>query len=178
MSAASGPRLVLVGPPGAGKTAVGTVLAQRLGVGLRDTDADIAAAAGQPVADLFVDHGEQHVRTLESDAVRAALAAHDGILSVGSGAVESANVRELLRGHRVVFLDVGIADAARRSGLDTVRPVHLGNVRAQLKQLLDARRPLYLDVASATVSTDGRSVDEVADDVLAVAQPGERADAG
>lgn len=172
------PRLVLVGPPGVGKTAVGTVLAQRLGVGLRETDTDIEAAAGQPVADLFVDHGEQHVRILERDAVRAALAGHDGVLAVGSGGVESADVRELLRGHRVVFLDVGIADAARRSGLDTIRPVHLGNVRAQLKQLLDARRPLYLEVATTTVSTDGRSVDEVADDVLAAALPEERVDAG
>jgi len=178
VSAPSTPRLVLVGPPGAGKTAVGTVLAQRLGVGLRDTDADIGTTAGQPVADIFVDRGEQHVRMLERDAVRAALAQHDGVLCVGSGAVESADVRELLRGHRVVFLDVGIADAARRSGLDTVRPVHLGNVRAQLKQLLDARRPLYVDVATATVRTDGRSVDEVADDVLAADQAEERADAG
>jgi shikimate kinase len=157
---------------------VGTVLAQRLGVGLRDTDADIAAAAGQPVADIFVDHGEQHVRVLESDAVRAALAEHDGVLCVGSGAIESADVRALLRGHRVVFLDVGIADAARRSGLDIVRPVHLGNVRAQLKRLLEARRPLYVDVATATVETDGRSIDEVADDVLAVDQPEAGADAG
>jgi shikimate kinase len=174
----SRPRLVLIGPPGVGKTAVGTLLAQRLGVGLRETDADIEAVAGQPVADVFVDHGEQQVRKLETDAVRAALAEHDGVLCVGSGAVESADVRHLLRGHRVVFLDVGIADAARRSGLDTIRPVHLGNVRAQLKQLLDARRPLYVEVAAITVSTDGRSVDEVADDILARAQPEERADAG
>lgn len=172
------PRLVLVGPPGAGKTSVGALLAARLEVGLRETDADLEAATGQSLADLFVDLGEQQVRMLEIAAVRAALDEHDGVLGVGSGAVESSQVRELLAGQRVVFLDVGSADAARRSGLDTVRPVHLGNVRAQLKQLLDARRALYRDVASATVSTDGRSIQEVADDVLAAVEAGDRAHAG
>jgi shikimate kinase len=166
------PRLVLVGPPGVGKTSVGSVLASRLGLRLRDTDADIAAETGQPVADVFIDHGEERVRELEHAAVRRALAEHDGVLAVGSGAVESPQVRDLLAGQPVVFLDVTIADAARRSGLDTLRPVHLGNVRSQLKHLLDARRPLYSAIARVTVATDGLSIDEVADAVLAAEAPG------
>jgi shikimate kinase len=177
MSAAR-PRLVLVGPPGAGKTSVGKLAAARLGVRLRETDDDVEAMTGQPLEDVLVDHGEQRVRALETVAVRSALDEHDGVLSVGSGAVESAEVRALLSDRCVVFLDVGSVDAARRSGLDMVRPVQLGNVRARLKQLLEARRPLYLEVAHATVSTDGRSIEEVTDDVIAVAEEGERAHAG
>jgi shikimate kinase len=174
----AGPRLVLVGAPGAGKTSVGALVAARLGVSLRETDDDVETVAGQPLADVLVDHGEQRVRTLETAAVRAGLDEHDGVLGVGSGAVESAEVRELLSGRCVVFLDVGSADAARRLGLDMVRPVQLGNVRARHRQLLEARRPLYVDVALATVSTDGRSIEEVAEDVIAVVEEGERAHAG
>jgi len=159
--------LVLVGPPGAGKSSVGSVLAQRLGTTLRETDDDVAAAAGQSIGDVFVDHGEQRVRELEATAVQTALGDHDGVLAVGSGAVDAPGVRKLLAGRRVVFLDVGVADASRRSGLDTSRPFQLGNVRAQLRQLLDARRPVYAGVATLTVSTEGRTVDEVADLVLA-----------
>jgi shikimate kinase len=169
----AGPRLVLVGAPGAGKTCVGALVAARLGVSLRETDDDVETVAGQPLADVLVDHGEQRVRTLEIAAVRAGLDEHDGVLGVGSGAVESGEVRELLSGRCVVFLD-----AARRIGLDMVRPVQLGNVRARHRQLLEARRPLYVDVALATVSTDGRSIEEVAEDVIAVVEEGERAHAG
>jgi shikimate kinase len=168
---------VLVGAPGSGKTTVGRALAERLGVGFRDTDDDVAAVAGQPVADILVDHGAGRVRELELGAVQRALDEHDGVLGVGSGAVEVPRVRELLAGHRVVFLDVGVADAARRTGMDTVRPVHLGNVRAQLKQLLDARRPLYVEVATSTVATDGCSIDEVVAAALA-AEPTGNAHAG
>lgn len=176
-STPSRPRLVLVGPPSVGKSSVGRVLAERLGLALRETDDDVAQAAGQSVAEVFVDHGERRVRELEAAAVGAALVEHDGVLSVGSGAVETPEVRELLSGHRVVFLDVTIADAARRNGLDTVRPFHLGNVRGQLKQLMDARRPLYAEVATATVLTDGLDVDQVAQAVLA-AEASWSADAG
>jgi shikimate kinase len=161
------PRLVLVGPPGAGKSSVAAVLAQRHGLDVRETDDDVAAAAGQPVAEIFVDHGEARFRELERDAVAAALSQHDGIVCVGSGAVQDPQVRDLLAGHPVVHLDVGLADAARRTGLDAVRPFQLGNVRGQLKQLLDARRPLYRAVATSEVSTDGRSVEDVADAVWA-----------
>jgi shikimate kinase len=168
---------VLVGAPGSGKTTVGRALAGRLGVAFRDTDDDVAARAGQAVADILVDHGAGRVQELELGAVQRALDEHDGVLGVGSGAVEIPRVRELLAAHRVIFLDVGVADAARRTGMDTVRPVHLGNVRAQLKQLLDARRPLYAEVATATVVTDGCSVDEVVAAALA-AEPAGNAHAG
>jgi len=162
----TGPRLVLVGAPGAGKSTVGRLLAERLGVGFRDTDDDVEAAAGQPIADIFIDHGEEHFRRLEVDAVRRALAEHDGVLALGGGAVIDDGSRRLLAGRAVVWLEVGLADAARRVGLARDRPVLSLNPRKQLHQLLDARRPLYAAVARCTVETDGREPDRVADDVL------------
>jgi len=159
----SGPRVVLVGPMGAGKTTVGQVLAERWGVTLRDTDADVEAAAGKSVQDLFVDEGEAAFRAMERDAVAAALADHDGVLSLGGGAVLDPTTRERLTGHRVVFLRVGLADAVRRVGLGTGRPLLLGNVRARVRQLLEERTPIYEATATVVVDTDGLSPDQVAD---------------
>lgn len=157
------PRVVLVGPMGAGKTTVGEILARRWGVELRDTDADIERDAGKPVSDIFVDDGEQAFRTREVVAVAAALRQHRGVVSLGGGAVLSADTRAALGGHRVVFLDVGLSQAAARVGLGTTRPMLLGNVRGQLKALMDARRPLYEGVATATVLTDDLDAETVAD---------------
>jgi shikimate kinase len=161
------PRVVLVGPPGAGKTTVGRLLAARGGVAFRDTDDDVVAAAGKPVADIFVDDGEAAFRVLERAAVAAALTGHDGVLALGGGAVLDEATRRRLAGHRVVFLDVGLSAAAARVGLNRDRPLLLGNPRAQLKRLMDERRPLYAEVATATVLTDGCSAAEVADAVEA-----------
>lgn len=164
----SGPLLVLVGPPGAGKSTVGALVADRLGVGFRDTDADVEAAAGTSIADVFFDRGEEGFRALERVAVQAALAEHAGVLSLGGGAVLDPRSRDLLAGRRVVFLAVGLSDALRRVGLSAARPVLALNPRAQLQQLLAARLPLYRAVATDEVSTDGRSPEEVAADVLQV----------
>jgi len=164
------PVVVLVGPPGAGKSTVGALLADRLGVPLRDTDEDVEAGAGKSVADIFVDDGEQHFRELESGSVAAALSEHDGVVSLGGGAVLAESTRKLLADHRVVFLDVGLAEAASRVGLGSARPLLLGNVRAQLKALLDERRPLYREVAHVVIDTNSRTPEEVADQVLAALQ--------
>jgi shikimate kinase len=146
---------------GAGKTTVGRLLAEEWGVGFRDTDADVEATDGRPVADIFVESGEDAFRALESTAVAEALAGHDGVLALGGGAVLDPATRALLAGHRVVFLHVGLSDAASRVGLGVARPLLLGNVRGRMKQLIDERTPVYEAVAVATVETDGRSPEEV-----------------
>jgi len=150
----TGPVVVLVGPPGAGKTTVGEALSQRLGVALRDTDHDIEMAQGETVQDIFVTRGEPHFRELEEHAVAVALEEHAGVLALGGGAVLSEATRRLLHDRTVVFLDVSLSGAASRVGLGAGRPLLLGNVRSQLKSLLDARRPLYAEVADLTVDTD------------------------
>jgi shikimate kinase len=161
----SRPVCVLVGPPGSGKTTVGELLAQRLGVAFRDTDRDVAAEQGLPVADIFVDEGEEAFRRYERAAVVRALAEHDGVLALGGGAVLDPSTRAELAGHPVVFLSVGLADASKRVGLARDRPVLMANPRALLSALLEARRPLYDEVASVTVATDGREPADITDEV-------------
>jgi len=163
----SGPRVVLVGPMGAGKSTVGRILAERWGVAFRDTDEDVEHAEGREISDIFVESGEQHFRALEREAVARALAEHVGVLAVGGGAVMTPETRALLAGHTVVFLRVGLTDAAARVGLGASRPLLLGNVRGTLKALLDERAPVYEAVAGASVDTGGATPDEVADRVEA-----------
>jgi shikimate kinase len=153
---------VLVGPPGALVTEIGRELARRLGVAVRDTDDDVAAAVGKPVADVFVEDGEAAFRDLERVAVGRALAEHDGVVVLGSGAVMDPLTEQALAGHTVAFLDVSVPDAARRLGFSGRRPAALGNPRAQWLRLMERRRPVYQRVAAVTVGTDGLEPAEAA----------------
>jgi shikimate kinase len=162
------PAAVLIGPPGSGKTTVGGLLAGRLGVPYTDTDASVEAVAGKPVSDIFVEDGEPAFRELEHAAVAAALdgGADGGVLGLGGGAVLDPGTRALLAGHQVIYLETGFTELARRVGLDRPRPLLIGiNPRAQLKSLLEQRRPVYAALASITVSTDERSPEDVAAEI-------------
>jgi shikimate kinase len=157
--------VVLVGPMGAGKSTVAALLAAAYGVTARDTDADVEAAEGRSISDIFVESGEARFRELERAVVADALAHHDGVLSVGGGAVLDESTRALLADHRVVFLRVGLSEAVKRVGLGTSRPLLLGNVRGRIKALLEERTPIYEAVADIVVDTDGRSPQDVADEI-------------
>lgn len=163
---ANSPAIVLVGPMGVGKTTVGRVLAERLGTGFRDTDTDIVDSAGKPISDIFIDEGEPHFRELERQAVRAAVAEHRGVLALGGGAIMDDGTRALLADLPVVFLEMGVAEAVKRTGLDAPRPLLAVNPRQRWRELMEARRPLYTEVARAVVSTEGRTPEDVADAVL------------
>ncbi|HRW19513.1 MAG TPA: shikimate kinase [Dermatophilaceae bacterium] len=162
----TGPLVVLTGPPGSGKTATGAELAALLGVDLHDTDAAVEQTAGRSIADIFADDGEATFRALERAAVSAALVERTGVVSLGGGAVLDPATQAELAGHRVVFLDVTIADAAKRIGLDRSRPLLAINPRQQWTALMAARRPVYQAVATLRVDTAGRTPRQVAEEIV------------
>lgn len=155
------PVVVLVGPMGVGKSTVGRLLAERLGVGYRDTDDDIVAEQGRTIAEIFVDEGEAAFRAIEKAAVQRSLAGHDGVLALGGGSILDADTRALLAGLRVVYLSMDVEEAVKRTGLNAARPLLAVNPRKQWRELMEARRHLYESIATAVVATDGRTPEEV-----------------
>src|ERR1700739_4393588 len=143
------PKAVLIGLPGSGKSTIGRRLAKALGVGLLDTDAAIEQQTGRNLAGIFGPRGEQEFRRIEEDVVRSALAEHDGVLSLGGGAVTSPGVREALAGHTVIYLEISAAEGVRRTGGNTVRPLLAGPDRAEkFRALMTQRVPLYRKVST------------------------------
>jgi shikimate kinase len=166
MSAELGePPTVLVGAPGAGKTTVGALLAERLGLTFHDVDAVIVERTGKSIAEIFTDDGEPAFRALE-EQITAELLPLPGVLSVGGGAVLSAATRAVLRSHRVIWLQVGLAQSVKRVGLDTARPLLLGNVRGQLLKLLNERAALYREVATEVIDTDHATPAEIVEMIM------------
>ena len=162
------PVAVIVGAPGAGKTTVGTAVAEMLGVPFLDADAIIEARAGKPIPEIFFDDGEETFRAMEQAVIAEALTSFDGVLALGGGAIMHEPTRELLKAHTVIFLSVELPDAVKRVGLGAGRPLLAVNPRATLKYLMDQRRPLYASVATHTVATDGRTPEEVSAEVAAL----------
>ena len=155
-------RVVLVGPPGSGKSTVGAALADLLGLPLHDTDAAIEEAQGRPISDIFVEDGEPAFRALERAEVARAVADEDGVIAVGGGAPADPGTEQVLQGETVVFLDVGIADASKRVGFDRSRPLLAVNPRASWVRLMNERRPVYERVSTHRVDTAGRTPEDVA----------------
>ncbi len=163
-------RLVVIGAPGAGKSSVGQRVARKVQAPFVDTDRLVEAEAGKSVGDIFVTDGEAAFRELEAAAVAEALTSPDAVVSLGGGAILDPRTRALLVGEPVVWLRVGIAEATRRVGLGTARPLLLGNVRGTLIRLLDERTPLYEEVATWIVDTDHRSIEEAVSEVVGLVQ--------
>lgn len=167
MVSGAGSAIVLLGPPGAGKTTVGAALAARLGLPFVDTDELVERLDGRPVSLILIDDGEQRFRELEREAVSTALAGPPAVVALGGGAVLDAGVRAALAGHTGVFLDVGLRDAARRTGFDTGVALMALNPRGQWLALMEARRPLYEAAAALRIDTSGRTADEVLEEIVA-----------
>ena len=165
------PVAVVVGAPGAGKSTVGAAVAGLLGVPFVDSDAIVEERAGKPIPEIFFDDGEDAFRALERAAIADALSGFNGILALGGGAILNEGTRALLAGQTVVYLSVELSDAVKRVGLGGGRPLLAVNPRATLKYLLDQRRPLYAEVATYTVATDGREPEEIAAEVAALLKP-------
>ena len=162
------PRLILIGPPGCGKSTVGAALAQKLIIDFIDTDLAIEASYGQKISDIFVDKGEEFFRDLEFKVLDQSLMKEDCVLSLGGGAPIAQRAQEILKTAKapIFFLDVSLAVAAPRVGFNRDRPLLLGNPRAQWQSLAETRRPIYESLASFVIKVEAMSVEEVVDAIV------------
>ena len=161
------PRLVLIGPPGCGKSTVGGALASKLSIDFVDTDAQIETSFGHKISDIFVDKGEEFFRDLEFAALAESLQVSDCVLSLGGGAPIAPRAQELLKScaSPIFFLDVSLAVAAPRVGFNRDRPLLLSNPRAQWQSLAETRRPIYESLATFVIKVDSMSVEEVVNEI-------------
>ena len=162
------PRLILIGPPGCGKSTVGAALAQKLTIDFIDTDVAIESSYGHKISDIFVDKGEEFFRDLEFKVLGQSLTVKDCVLSLGGGAPIAQRAQEILKTTKasICFLDVSLAVAAPRVGFNRDRPLLLGNPRAQWQSLAETRRPIYESLAGFVIKVDAMSVAEVVDAIV------------
>ena len=161
------PHIILIGPPGAGKTSVAKALSKRIGKRFVDTDALVEKKSGKKISEIFLEEGEPRFRELEREAVIEALSGDEEIVSLGGGAILDESIRkEIATSGQVIFLDVSISNAAPRVGFNRERPLLVGNPRAQWLSLMEKRRPLYEQLATIAISTDNKKPEDVVTEIL------------
>ncbi len=160
-------QIILIGPPGAGKSSIGKNLAKKLEQPFCDTDQLIEEQTGKSIAEIFIDSGEAQFREIERAVVLQVLQDRTGVIALGGGSVLDDDVQaKLQRMSDVVFLDVSISNAAPRVGFNRDRPLLVGNPRQQWIALMEKRRPIYEKLAKITVSTDNKKVNEVVSELM------------
>lgn len=162
------PRIILIGPPGAGKSSIGQALAQRLKLTFADTDQLIEEDQGKSVSDIFVDDGELYFREIEQSVCLSAFAHQSGVLALGGGAVlDIVTQRELMKlNSSIIFLDVSLKVVAPRIGFNRDRPLLLNNPRQKWQALMDIRRPVYVELATLCYDVEEKSVNEIVNELL------------
>jgi len=162
------PRVILIGPMGSGKTTIGSLLAEKLGLSFRDTDHLIEEQEEKTVSQIFLDQGEDAFRAIEKRVLREELLTDGTVLSLGGGAPISIDAQSALRAiaSHIIFLDISLSTVAPRIGFNRDRPLLLNNPRGQWQTLMEARRPIYESIADATINVDDKSEEEIVTIVL------------
>jgi shikimate kinase len=162
------PKVILIGPMGSGKTTIGSLLAEKLGLNFRDTDHLIEEQEEKTVSQIFLDQGEDAFRAIEKRVLREELLTDGTVLSLGGGAPISIDAQSALRAiaSHIIFLDISLSTVAPRIGFNRDRPLLLNNPRGQWQTLMEARRPIYEAIADATINVDDKSEEEIVTIVL------------
>lgn len=162
------PRIILIGPMGSGKSTIGFSLSERLNLDFQDTDLMITQQSGREISDIFIEDGEESFRALEKIILRTALLQDGAVLSLGGGACLSIDAQSALRasGGFIVYLKISLSQVASRVGFNQGRPLLMGNPRAQWQSLMNERTPIYEGIASYICDVDGKSVDEITNEVV------------
>ena len=160
--------IILVGPMGSGKSAVGRLLAQRLDLSLVDSDAEIEARTGVDIAYIFEREGEAGFRSREAEVLDDITQRPRVLVATGGGAVLDPGTRERMRSRAcVVYLRTSVDQQLARTRHNSQRPLLMNpDPRGTLEQLMHQRAALYEEVADVTVDTDGRKVGTVVEEVL------------
>lgn len=160
-------KVILIGPPGSGKTTIGKLLAKKLNLRHIDTDQEIESQTGRKIADIFLEDGEAGFRNIEREIVLATLQQDSAVISLGGGSVLDSEVSEKLKAESlVVYLEVSISNAAPRVGFNTDRPLLVANPRQQWLQLFAQRKGLYEMLGKYRVSTDNKKPKSVAEEIV------------
>jgi len=164
--------VILIGPPGSGKSTIGKALSRKTGQSFTDTDDVIEERTGMNISQIFVDKGEPWFRELEAEVLQSELAKLDGILSLGGGAPLSDKAQSLLNSIPIakVYLDVSLATAAPRVGFNRDRPLLLNNPRGTWQELMEKRRPIYEALATHIVKVDERAPKDIVDEIVRLTQ--------
>jgi shikimate kinase len=157
-------KIVLIGPPGAGKSSIGRSLSKEMDMPFIDSDSEIEKIAQKKISEIFVDDGEPAFRKIEVEVVSVLLRDFSGVIALGGGAPMNAEIQSKLEksDFPVIFIDVSISQAANRVGFNKDRPLLLINPRQQWMTLMSERRPIYERLATDTVSSDNNKPAEVA----------------
>jgi shikimate kinase len=148
---------------GSGKTTIGSLLAEKLGLAFRDTDHLIEEREEKPVSQIFLDQGEDAFRAIEKRVLRDELLTDATVLSLGGGAPISIDAQAALRAisSYIIFLDISLSTVVPRIGFNRDRPLLLNNPRGQWQTLMEARRPIYEALADVTINVDDKSEEEI-----------------